>query len=344
MCHSTQFLYLAAMNYLQLLFYAAGYCFRIYRQLAFIKSFLLPKVDAACNQFNYHPSEKEAKKIKFYYPLFNHVVNCENYLTIKNRRLSRLETERLGFVSVWATLYDDFIDEEKWTQEKLVEIFEKTLPIEERTPKMQVFMAMDDALKQIFTPTLFYKESLKLAIDWQIESAKQLDSNISLEEVLHISDVKCGNSSLLWASILNEEWTEEEKRFIYQSGFVGQLVNDAFDARKDILDGGYTYIRKTASLAQAKEIFLDACQTLNQTIMACDAPKKNKLKTIRRMACIHAFGLVALEHLQAIDKKYPKPIDWENVKRSDLVTDFAFASNWFKTFKYALQLAVISEQ
>ena len=301
----------------------------------------MPKVDAACNEFNYHPSKREEQKIKFYYPLFNHVVNCENYLTIKNRPLSRIETERLGFISVWATLYDDFIDEEKWSKEKLVEIFEKTLPTEKCTPKMKVFMAMDDALKNIFTPTPFYEESLKSAIDWQIISAKQLDSSITLAEVLHLSDVKCGNSSLLWASILDEEWTEAEKRFIYQSGYVGQLVNDAFDARKDILDGGYTYIRKTDSIAQAKEIFLDACRTLNQTIMACDAPKKNKLRTIRRMACIHAFGLVALEHLLAIDKKYPKPTDWENVQRSDLVTDFDFWSNRLKTFKYAIQLSVV---
>ena len=331
------------MNYLQLLFYAANYCFRINRQLAFIKSFLLPKVDAACNQFNYHPGEREAKKIKFYYPLFNHVVNCEHYLSIKNRRLTRIESERLGYVSVWATLYDDFIDEEKWSKEKLVKIFEKTLPQEERTPKMQVFMAMDDALKQIFTPTAFYKSSLKLAIDWQIVSAKQLDSTITLEEVLYLSDVKCGNSSLLWASILDEEWTEAEKRFIYQSGYVGQLVNDAFDAQKDILDGGYTYIRKTESVAHAKELFLEACKVLNQTIMACDAPRKNKLKTIRRMACVHAFGLTALEHLQAIDTKYPKPINWQKVKRSDLITDFAFVKNWLKTFKNAIQLSIVND-
>ena len=327
------------MNYLQLLFYAANYCFRIKRQLSFIKSFLLPKVDAACHQFNYHPGEREAKKIKFYYPLFNHVVNCENYLTIKNRRLTRIETERLGYVSVWATLYDDFIDEEKWSKERLVEIFEKTLPLEERTPKMQVFMGMDDDLKKIFSPTDFYKSSLKLAIDWQIVSAKQLDSNISLEEVLYLSDVKCGNSSLLWSSILDEEWTEAEKRFIYQSGYVGQLVNDAFDAQKDILDGGYTYIRKSESLAQAREIFLEACKELNHKIMACDAPLNNKLKTIRRMACVHAFGYTALEHLQAIEKKYPKPIDWQQVKRNDLITDFAYVSNWMKTFRNAIFLA-----
>ena len=327
------------MNYLQLPYYAADYCFRIYKQLAFIKSFLLPKVDSACKEFNYHPSKKESQKIKFYYPLFNHVVNCENYLTIKGRGLSRVESERLGYTSVCATLYDDLIDEEKFSAKKLVEVFEKRIPESERTPKIQVIITMDDELKKIFTPTLFYNESLKLAIDWQIKSAKQLDEKITLEEILYLSDVKCGNSSLLWASVLDEEWTEEEKRFIYQSGFVGQLVNDAYDARKDILDGGYTYIRKTESLAQAKEIFLDACCTLNQTIMACNAPKKNKLKTIRRMACIHAFGLVALEHLQAIDKKYPRPIDWENVQRSDLVTDMDFWNNRLRIFKNSVYLA-----
>ncbi len=327
------------MNYLQLFYYASDYFIRIYKQLAFIKRFLLPIVDEECNKFNYHPSKREADKIKFYYPLFNHVVNCENYLTIKNRGLSKIETERLGYISVWATLYDDFIDEEKWSKEKLKKIFEKTLPHQERTPKMQVFMAMDDKLKKIFTPTQFYTSSLKLAIDWQIVSSIQLNSTITLKEVLHISDVKCGNSSLLWSSILDEDWSEKDKRLIYQSGYVGQLVNDAFDAFKDIQDGGYTYIRKTNSIAEAIEIFLDACTILNQTIMSCDAPLKYRLKTIRRMACIHAFGFVALQHLEAIDKKYPKPIDWHKVERRDLITDMDLWRNRLRIFKNAVFLS-----
>ena len=327
------------MNYFQLLYYAADYGLRIYKQLSFIKSFLLPKVDAACNEYGYHPSKKEKDKIRFYYPLFNHVVNCETYLTIKNRALTRAETERLALVSVSATLYDDFIDEEKWSSEKLVEIFEKRIPMSERTPKINVLMAIDDELKKIYTPTDFYNYSLKLAIDWQITSAKQLDSNITLEEILYISKEKCGNSSLLWASILDEDWTENDKQFIHQSGFVGQLINDAFDAIKDIQDGGYTYIRKAASLAKAKEIFIDECRKLNQTVRDCDVPTKNKLKTIRRMACIHAFGLVALEHLQKIDKIYAKPINWQQVKRSDLITDMEFWSNRLSVFKHAVFLS-----
>ena len=33
--------------------------------------------------FDYPLSKKEQKKVDFYYPLFNHIVNCENYLCIK---------------------------------------------------------------------------------------------------------------------------------------------------------------------------------------------------------------------------------------------------------------------
>ncbi len=327
------------MNYFQLLYYAADYGLRIYKQLSFIKSFLLPKVDAACNAYAYHPSKKEKDKMRFYYPLFNHVVNCETYLTIKNRGLTRSETEGLALVSVSATLYDDFIDEENWSSERLIEIFEKSIPMADRTPKINVLMAIDDELKRIYTPTDFYNYSLKLAIDWQITSAKQLDGNITLEETLYISKEKCGNSSLLWASILDEDWTEKDKLFIHQSGFVGQLVNDAYDAIKDIQDGGYTYIRKAASVAAAKEIFINECRKLNQTVRDCDVPTKNKLKTIRRMACIHAFGLVALEHLQKIDEKYSRPVDWLNVKRSDLITDMDFWSNRLSIFKQAVFLS-----
>ena len=327
------------MNYFQLLYYTADYGVRIYKQLMFIKSFLLPKVDAACNRFDYHPSKKEKDKIRFYYPLFNHVVNCETYLTIKNRPRSRAETERLALLSVSATLYDDFIDEEKWSSERLMQIFEKKISQANRTPKINVLMAIDDELKSIYTPSAFYNDSLKLAINWQITSAKQLDSDISLAEVLHISKEKCGNSSLLWASILDEQWTEKEKCFIHQSGFVGQLVNDAYDAIKDIQDGGYTYIRKASSVAEAKKIFINECRNLNQTVRDCSIPERNKIKTIRRMACIHAFGLVALTHLEKIDTKYARPIYWQNIKRSDLITDMDFWNNRVNVLKFALFLA-----
>jgi hypothetical protein len=57
------------------------------------------------------------------------------------------------------------------------------------------------------------------------------------------------------------------------------------------------------------------------------------------MACIHAFALVSLEHLQNTENKYGLPLDWNNALRSELVTDMAFWNNKFMLLKKACWLA-----
>ena len=292
-----------------------------------------------CNQLNYPLSKKEQKKVDFYYPLFNHIVNCENYLCIKGRRLNNAETKRMAIISAMATLYDDLIDEEKWEVEQYFQILNKTLPQNLQTPKVKLIFALDNELQQIWQPTQQYIDALKLAIEWQVISSKQLNSGITLEEVLHISAEKCGNSSLLWASIMDEKWLPEDNAFIYQSGYVGQIVNDLFDAFKDREDGVFTIVRKTASIAEVKKIFLNECAKLHQMIEQTNVSNYRKKRTIRRMACIHAFALVSLEHLQNTENKYGLPLDWNKALRNELVTDMAFWNNKFMLLKKACWLA-----
>ena len=57
------------------------------------------------------------------------------------------------------------------------------------------------------------------------------------------------------------------------------------------------------------------------------------------MACIHAFGLVSLEHLQQTENKYGFPMNWDLPLRRELVTDMAFWSNKFKLLQYACTMA-----
>lgn len=329
------------MNYFSLLYYAADYGLSAYKQLRFMQSYLKPIVEKHCNRLNYPLSKKEQKKVDFYYPLFNHIVNCENYLCLKGRRLSLDESKRLAILSAMATLYDDLIDEESWEKEQYFQILNRTLPTELQTPKVQLIFALDDELNAIWQPSKKYKAALQLAIEWQVISAKQLQSNLSLEETLHISENKCGNSSLLWASILEEDWQPEEVAVIYQSGYVGQIVNDLFDAFKDREDGVFTIVRKAPSIEIAKAIFLKECAKLHQLIESCSISKQKQTRTIRRMACIHAFALVSLDHLQNTESKYGIPLDWQKPLRRELVTDMAFWNNKFKLLKHACWLAEV---
>lgn len=330
------------MNYFHLFYYVLNYFFRICKQCFFIKFFFKPQIEAIFDVYNYSPSKKERNKIFYYYVLFNHVVNCENYLSIKKKTLSSIEAKRIAYMSVLATLFDDFIDEDKLDKKTLLAIVTKKIPERKKTPEMHVFFEMDTALEKIVAPTSFYSTQRQLALMWEINSERQCDPSISLNEIISLVENKNGNSSLLWASILTEEWTALDKEFIYQSGIVGQFVNDAFDAFKDRQDGIHTYIHKTTSLAHAKALFIDACRLLNTKIMACKAPEKNKLITIRRFACIHSFGLVALEHLEKIDSHYTKPLQWNLIERKDLITDMGLYKNWSTLFKHTIFLANLS--
>ncbi len=327
------------MNYFQLAAHAADYGISGYKQLRFIKSFLEPIVYKHCAAINYSLSAKEQKKVGFYYPLFNHIVNCENYLCIKGRKLNEAEQQRLAILSAMATLYDDLIDEENWDKEQYFQILHHTLPDSQQTPKVRLIFALDNELRKIWQPTQEYEHALGVAIEWQVISARQLHNNISLEEILHISEEKCGSSSLLWASILKENFNQSDKQFIYQSGFVGQIVNDLFDAFKDREDGIYTIVRKTNSIEQLKSIFISECTKLNRYILDCDEPLSRKKRTIRRMACIHAFGLIAIDHLQKAENKYGLPMEWSKPLRNELVTDMDFFSNKIKFPAHTFHLA-----
>jgi hypothetical protein len=318
---------------------AFSYAFSTLKQMKLMRSFLRPIVDASQIKVTYALSPKEKKKVDFYYPLFNQIVNIENYLCLKGRKPSSAESKRMAIISAMATLYDDLIDEEDFEKEQYYAIVDKTIAIEYITPKIKLIFELDHALKKIWTPTNEFINALKLAIEWQIISKHQLNSSISLSEILSISENKCGNSSLLWASVLDEDWTAEEKAFIYQSGMVGQLVNDLFDTFKDREDGVYTFVTKIDSIRKAKEIFVAQCLKLNQTILQTNASIPNKTKTLQRLACIHSFALVALEHLENTNKKYGMPWDISKASRAELVTDMAFLKNKVKLVKQSIFLA-----
>jgi len=325
------------MNYIQLLATSIDYGYSALRQLWFIRKFLRPILIRICRLLDYKLTTKEEHKVCFYYPLFNHIVNAENYLSILGRRLNHKESQRLAIISAMATLYDDLIDEENWAVDDLLKVVNRTLPEAQHTLKTRMIFALDEELKTYWLPTENYINALELAIKWQIVSKKQLQPNLTIEETLNISKNKCGNSSLLWASILDVDWTEQELKVIYQSGYVGQLVNDLFDAYKDIEDGVYTIVRKAESIHKIKAIFLNECRKLDALIFECSAPLHLRIRTVCRMTAIHAFALVALEHLEEMETNYGLPLDWNMPQRNELVTDMALWKNKKRLLRFALR-------
>ncbi|HEX8331855.1 MAG TPA: class 1 isoprenoid biosynthesis enzyme [Segetibacter sp.] len=327
------------MNNLQLTKYGLSLTIDGYRQLLFIKQFLKPLVQKHCTRLGYKFSKSENKKVLFYYPMYTVLACAQMYLTLKGRDLSTSERKRLTLVGAMATICDDLIDEHGWTRERIFQLLSNQFNEEGLETKAKLLVALNKELNAFWPLEDRYLNQLKIALDWQSSSAKQLDPNISLEEIVNICREKNGHTSLMFASLIDEDWDEKEKQFIYQSAIVGQLTNDSFDMYFDTQNGIYTYFNKAPSIDQVKEFFLIECEHLHRLVMACNATMKNKLNTIRRMSVLHGFTLTALDQFKQSEEKYGRPLDWKTVERKDLVVDMALNKNRFRTLSNIKRLA-----
>ena len=302
----------------------------VYRQHRFINAFLKPMVYKHCDRLGYQLTKKEQKKVLFYYPMYTVLACAQMYLALKGRRLTRNERMRLTLVGSMATLCDDLIDEHGWNRDQIFQLLSNQFSEDGLETKAQLLVALNKELNTIWPLQDRYLNQLRIALEWQSSSAKQLDAQITLEEIVHICREKNGHTSLMFASLIDENWTEEEREFIYQSAMIGQLTNDSFDIYFDTQAGLYTYVNKAPSIKQVRTFFLVECKKLHQSVLRCKASNRLQKHTINRMSCMHGFTLVALDHLQTTENKYGTPVDWTKPTRKEMVTDMAINKNRLK--------------
>jgi hypothetical protein len=327
------------MNNLQLIKYGISLTADGYKQRALINRFLKPLLHKHCSRLGYKLSESEKKKVLFYYPMYTVLACGQMYVTLKGRALTKDETKRLTLVGAMATLCDDLIDEDHWSRDQIFNLLSNDFDEGSLSVKAQLLVSLNKELQSFWKLTDKYLTQLKIALEWQAISERQLNPAVTLGEIVHISRNKNGHTSLMFAALIDEEWTDRELQFIFQSAIVGQLTNDSFDMYFDTHNGIRTYFNTANSIAQVKEFFLSECRHLHSLIMKCNTSKKNKLNTIRRMSVLHGFTLTALDQFQRTEDKYEKPVDWKQVPRKELVVDMALNSNRFKTLKNIKWLA-----
>jgi len=327
------------MNTLQVLKHGIGLTVDGYRQLAFIKTYLKPLVKKHCERLHYQLTPSENKKVLFYYPMYVILGCAEMYTALKGRGLTKDERKRLTLVAAWATLCDDLVDDYNWSRKEVFKILFEEVNEQDYPGNVQLLISINKELQKVWRVSNKYIDQLKTALEWQSISARQLEANITLDEIVNICRGKNGNTSLMFATLINEHWTEQELAFIYQSAIVGQLTNDAFDIYFDTQNGIHTYFNTAPSILQVREFFLTECRKLHSMVRQCNTSEKNKKNTISRMCILHAFTLTALDYLQETENKLGAPVDWKTAPRRDMVTNMALNSNRWKTVKYMKWLA-----
>jgi len=336
-------LYLRESNYLKVAKYSVQYGINVWNEYRFIRQYLEPLVNSHCSKLSYALTKQERKKVFRYYPILTVCANGENYLYLAGRKLNIEERKRLTLMSAMATLCDDLLDEDGWTEQQLLDLLDDKLVYQSLSAKTKLILCMNEEFKQLHVNDSYWPQ-LRKAFHAQAESIKQHRTDISLDETLQISKEKNGHTSLMVATLLDENWSEQELAFIYQTGVMGQLANDIFDAWKDVQQGIYTIVRKVDSVSQLREIFMQEYTKLLNLVQQTRATGAQRRRTINRLSVINAFGIVGLEQLEKVEKKYGQPVDWPSIPRQELVVDMEIQSHRWNYLQKIVWLSNHSQQ
>lgn len=295
-------------------------------------------VNSYCDSLKYQLSAIEQKKVFRYYPLLTVCALAENYVLLKDRKLTDIERKRITLMSAMATLCDDLIDDGGWTEQQLLDLLDSKHSYSSLPQKAKLIIAINEQFKKLeIKPT--YWQQLRKAFHGQADSIRQHQPDLSLEETISIAREKNGNYCLTVASLIDEDWTDIEQKIIYQHGMMGQMTNDIYDTYKDTHEGIYTMVKKVNNVSHMRDIFIAEVHRMHELIMQINAPQKRKKKIITRYSCMDAFTLVGIDTLAVVEKKYRHPVDWKSVTRQDLVPDMAKFQSRKKYFKYVVWLS-----
>ncbi len=297
-------------------------------------------VEKASAKANHTLTKNERKKTLKYYPLLTICGNADNYVLLKQRKLSKAEKRKLSLMSAMATVFDDLLDEEGWNKEIVMQSFGEGVPIEEIPTKARLFLNLEEEFKKLDIPNAYYI-ALENAYQAQYDSLQQVNENLSKEETLHLSRNKNGKTSLLVTSLINGKWDENENKIIYQSGVLGQLMNDIFDTHKDYKEGIYTMMSKITSVKELEEVYLNELDLLFHALKKTTLSKWQQYYLVRRLAPIFAFGLVGIERLYELENKYGTVNQFKALSREELIFDMA---KWENRILYVKKVEVIAER
>ena len=322
---------------------SGDYIKKVIQERLIIQFYLKPLINKACEKAQHTLTKEEKKKTLKYYPLLTVCGNADNYILLKQRTLSSEERKKLSLMSAMATLFDDLLDEEAWNKEAVKKSFGEGKAKEEKSSKARLLYYLDEEFQQLNIPSS-YPSALEEALQAQYNSLLQTQNNLSKEETLALSRNKNGKTSLLVISLLTEKWSDEEKKVVYQSGVLGQLMNDIFDTHKDHKEGIYTIMSKIESIQELEHIYLNELNKLYEALRKTTLNQKQQYYLVRRMAPIFAFGFVGIQRLYELEKKYGAVKKLKSLKREELLFDMAHWKNRFlylKSMERVIRISLI---
>ncbi|MFZ1306179.1 MAG: hypothetical protein WAR80_10075 [Ferruginibacter sp.] len=311
----------------------------IKKQQQYNKTFLVPYLHELENKYGGTFSDEQKKKILNYYGLFITAFLCSSYTKLSGRQLTDAERKRATLFGILTPVGDDLFDVDKLDMDSI-----RSITYEPQNYTATTFSA--NVAKEIQTFLLAgvphqeaYLQAAKNVLDIQIETDRQTNRDISVQELEHITHTKGAVSVIIYHQCLDKVADEQMQETLFLIGSLFQLGNDIFDLYKDVRDHIYTLVNTCDDFAAFRRSFLERVRLQNQKIMALPYAEKNKKEFCFVMNTINARSVVALDQFVRLQQKAGKKINWQQLQRKDMIVDMEKPRNFLKWLWYAYKLA-----
>jgi hypothetical protein len=300
--------------------------------------FLLPYLQQLEIEYGGKFKEEQKQKILNYYGLFITSFLCSSYKKLQGKILSNAERKRATLFGILTPVGDDLFDEDKLNIESIQSItfspetYTATTFPAQVAKKIQFFLLQDVPHKEA------YLQAAKNVLKIQIETVKQTNPAISIQQLEYITYTKGAASVIIYHQCLDDIADEKMQEVLFLIGSLYQLGNDIFDLYKDVRDGIYTLVNTCDNFSNFRKSFLQRIQLQNRKIMELPYPEKDKNEFCFVMNTINARSVVALDQFVQMQNKAGKKINWQQMQRKDMVVDMEKPRNFLKWLHYAYKL------
>jgi hypothetical protein len=306
----------------------------LYRQLNKQEKFLQRHLPIALNGivpgFHHTFSPAHIKRITKYWQLGLNLV-CKNLYDLTGKKLQAHEHKRIVLLSVFGPLFDDLFDDKILNNDQIAalvanpETYVAINDTDRLVTKIYLELLRDLPAKELFI------QQLKAVAFWQQESLKQLNENISEEELYQITYNKSYYAVMLYCAVLDEYPNEEIQGMLFPIAGLMQLTNDAFDVYKDVHNNVYTLPVLYRNFENLQQHLIHEVGRINNALWQLPCTKKAKQNYAITVHSLHAMGWMALEQLKQVTTGIPTVAALRTMSRKSLVCDmdnFAQKRKW----------------
>lgn len=324
-----------AMNVIHFPLVGINYGIRMLLQYRYVQSTIKPLVLDCCEKASFTLTRQHARELFRTYPLYTVCCNAENFLILKGRKININERKRITLGGIMASLSDELLDEDGWSLEDLILLLNNQKTFDDLSERAKLLVLINEAFKSTGYINEGYLDQLQKAFIVQANSAIQFKSDISFTDAAKITKDKGGQANLLIGYLLDGKFSDLENKFIYQTGVLGQLMDDIYDIYEDLQQNIHTAITKARSINEMEAFFTEECRIMNELVRQMPMHKKLQNKLIRYTTFIPACAFIALEQFKQVEQQYGgPPASWKTLPRKLLIVDMEKLSNDIKMVKY----------